>query len=233
MIKEEKNNNQDEVDLRELYAELKINARLISGVTIIFVLFAIIYNFIVVQPVYQYNAFLRIPDNVSVTQINTCAEVLKNNISIEKGLVDVRRLQESFLLVCTFEDSSVEGVLNASNVVMPVIAEKANKIIYEGERQRFYNEVAKYIQEDIAMIRRTTNSDHYTVDEVNGKFQYITNRLEKMEKDYIFPETEIIQSRNIPNAPIRPNKKRTIGVSFVVGVLLSCGYVIGKYLFHR
>lgn len=41
-MKEDNTNDKDEVDLRELYAELKKNLRLISMVTIVFILSAIV-----------------------------------------------------------------------------------------------------------------------------------------------------------------------------------------------
>lgn len=51
-MKEDNTNDKDEVDLRELYAELKKNLRLISMVTIVFILSAIVYNFIILKPIY-------------------------------------------------------------------------------------------------------------------------------------------------------------------------------------
>ena len=57
-MKEDNTNDKDEVDLRELYAELKKNLRLISMVTIVFILSAIVYNFIILKPIYRHNMFL-------------------------------------------------------------------------------------------------------------------------------------------------------------------------------
>lgn len=232
-MKEDNTNDKDEVDLRELYAELKKNLRLISMVTIVFILSAIVYNFIILKPIYRHNMFLRLPDNVSVTQINTYVEILKNNIKPEGGLIDVRRLQDSSLIVCIFEAGSVDEVLKESNAVLPGMAEKINKIMYETDRQRFHNEVVKDIQEDIAMVRAIAIDIDSNFDEINNKLKYITNKLEFTEENYIFPKVEIIQSRDIPHTPIQPNKKRNIGISFLFGALLSCSYVIGRYLFSN
>lgn len=233
MLKEDSYQNKDEVDLRELYAELKKNIRLISVVTIIFILGTIVYNFIILKPIYQYNMFLRIPDNVSVSQINTYAEILKNNIKPGGGLIDVRRLQDSSLIVCTFEAGSVDEILKESNAVLPEMVEKINKIIYETDKQRFYNEVVKDVQEDIARVRNLAIGNTSNFDEINNRLKYIANKLEIAEENYIFPKVEIIQSRDIPQTPIQPNKKRNIGVSVLLGILLSCSYVIGRYLFSK
>lgn len=233
MIKENNCHNKDEVDLRELYAELKKNVRLISLITLLFILSAIIYNFIILKPIYQYSMFLRLPDNVIVSQINTYVEILKNDIKPGGILIDVRRLQESSLLVCTFEAGSVDEVLKESNAVLPGMAEKINKIIYETDRQRFHNEVVKDIQEDIAMIRDKVIDTNSNFDEINKRLKYITNKLELTEENYIFPKVEIIKGRDISHTPIQPNKKKNIGISFLLGILLSCSYVIGRYLFSN
>ena len=161
-------------------------------VTIVFILSAIVYNFIILKPIYRHNMFLRLPDNVSVTQINTYVEILKNNIKPEGGLIDVRRLQDSSLIVCIFEAGSVDEVLKESNAVLPGMAEKINKIMYETDRQRFHNEVVKDIQEDIAMVRAIAIDIDSNFDEINNKLKYITNKLEFTEENYIFPKVEII-----------------------------------------
>ena len=113
------------------------------------------------------------------------------------------------------------------------MAEKINKIMYETDRKRFHNEVVKDIQEDIAMVRAIAIDIDSNFDEINNKLKYITNKLEFTEENYIFPKVEIIQSRDIPHTPIQPNKKRNIGISFLFGALLSCSYVIGRYLFSN
>ena len=74
----QKHNDEIEIDLRELWQELKKNFLLIAGVTATFVVAAAVYSFMVLKPSYQCTSLVRIPNNVGGTQLNTCIEILKS-----------------------------------------------------------------------------------------------------------------------------------------------------------
>ena len=73
-------NDEIEIDLRELWQELKKNIMLIAGVTTAFVVAAAVYSFVIAKPVYEYNAMIRIPNGVSGAQINNFVEIFKDDI---------------------------------------------------------------------------------------------------------------------------------------------------------
>ena len=49
-----------EIDLVELFGELKRNVKLIVGTTLAFIVAAAIYCFMIAKPVYEYTAFARL-----------------------------------------------------------------------------------------------------------------------------------------------------------------------------
>ena len=74
-------NDEIEIDLAELFGELKKNWKLIVSTTVAFATAAAVYSFCISKPVYQYNAMIRIPANIGNHgyTINTCLELLKND----------------------------------------------------------------------------------------------------------------------------------------------------------
>ena len=75
------NNAEIEIDLVELFGELKKNIKFIGGVTLLFIIVASLYSFCIAKPVYRYNAVIRIPANIINHEftVNTCLELLKND----------------------------------------------------------------------------------------------------------------------------------------------------------
>ena len=100
-------NDEIEIDLRELWQELKKNIVFIAGVTTAFVVAAAVYSFVVAKPVYEYNAMIRIPNGVSGAQINNFVEIFKDDIKPDEELnSSAKCFDANFFVVavnCNFE----------------------------------------------------------------------------------------------------------------------------------
>ena len=94
------NNDEIEIDLAELFGELKKNWKLIVSTTVAFATAAAVYSFCIAKPVYQYNAMIRIPANIVNQEyaINTCLALLKAD-----GIASVKNKGRTSLLNLSFD----------------------------------------------------------------------------------------------------------------------------------
>ena len=81
-------NDEIEIDLVELFGELKRNVKLIAGTTLAFIVAAAIYCFMIAKPVYEYTALISFPSNVGGSQINGFMETIKDDIKPATQLMD-------------------------------------------------------------------------------------------------------------------------------------------------
>lgn len=202
------NNDEIEIDLRELWQELKKNFSLIAGVTVTFVVAAAVYSFMIAKPVYQYGAMIRIPANVgnNTVVVNTCQEILKND-----GVASISLIKNTHLIKLNFLAGSPEAAQVAGEKYLPVAATKVNKIVEE------FNSVR--VDSDIIKSLNVVALDVATVDVVN-----------KQNKKF---EAEVIKQDKASSTPVSPNKKKNIALAFVAGMFLSCGFVVTRYIFNK
>lgn len=120
------NNDEIEIDLVELFAELKKNWKLIVGTTVAFAAAAAIYSFCIAKPVYQYNAMIRIPANIinHGYAVNTSLEILKND-----GVSNVTNIRNTSLLKLSFSGFSPEEAKILADKYLPKAEKRVNEII--------------------------------------------------------------------------------------------------------
>ncbi len=227
------NNDEIEIDLRELWHELKKNFLLIAGVTATFVAAAAVYSFMVIKPSYQCTSLVRIPTNVGGTQLNTCIEILKSEASKPASLSSLALVKGTYALKFTFAGANAEAIEKDREDYLPKAVEKINTLLYEADKQRLANEIVRTIKGDIANINRKVEEENISNEEINKKLDYLLNKIEKRELNYIFPEAELIAEANSAVNTIMPNKKKNIVLALVAGMFLSCGFVVTRYIFNK
>ena len=196
-------NDEIEIDLRELWHELKKNLRLITGVTTAFVVAVAVYSFYIVKPVYQYSALIRIPANIGNNSmiINTCQEVLKND-----GVASINLIKGTHIVKLNFMAGTPVEAKNKGESYLPIAANKVNKIVDEFNSIRIESDIIKTL--DVGAIQAFNTQ--------NKRF-----------------EAEVIKKEDVSNVPVSPNKKKNIILGFIAGLFLSCGFVITKYIFNK
>ena len=231
----QKQNEEIEIDLCELWDELKKNFRFIGGVTIAFVLVAAIYSFMIAKPVYEYVAFIRLPQGGSWNQANNFAEVMKSDVKPDKELKDpknklvkVELLKNTDVIKVVCEGQSEEKARSVGDEYIKRAINRINKVIVEQEKQKFSQEVITLITGNIDYIVRnlhqSTNSD------VEVKLNHLIEQIETKEKNKLFIPADVAKEAEVAKNPIRPRKVQNIAIALVVGVFLSCGYVTTRYL---
>ena len=226
-------NDEIEIDLVELYGELKKNANLIIGTTVAFIVAAAIYCFMIAKPVYQHDVLFRIPANVNNVQINTCNEVLKSQIGVAKGLSGVAVLKNSSIVKLSFSGGTPEQVELDMNSSIPRLEQQVNKAFIEEDRRRFSNDIAKSINNEVSFIGKRLLNNDVTNSEAKEYLKKITQKVELLEQNYLFPQVEVIKKDKVSAVPVSPNKKRNIAIAAVLGLFLSCGYVTARFLIKK
>lgn len=124
------NNDEIEIDLVELFAELKKKCRLIAGTTVAFAAAAAIYSFCIAKPVYQYDVLIRIPaiGKNHMYVINTCIEILKNDV-----VATVSNPRGTSLLKLSFSANSPNMAKQNADQYIPLAVKKVNTIIQDSD----------------------------------------------------------------------------------------------------
>ncbi len=234
------NNDEIEIDLRELWQELKKNFLLIAGVTASFVAAAAMYSFMIAKPVYEYNAMIRIPNGVSGAQINGFVEIFKDDIKPvaelkdpNNKLVTATLLKGTSVIKLTFEGESQAKARSFGEAYTKTAIEKINDVIMAQEKQRFSKEVVSMIRSDVSYISSRLRESNFNVQDASNKLDYLLERIETKEKNKMFIPAELAKEANNPEKPVRPKKAKNVALALVAGMFFSCGFVVTRYIFNK
>ena len=233
-------NDEIEIDLVELFGELKRNVKLIAGTTLAFIVAAAIYCFMIAKPVYEYTALISFPSNVGGSQINGFMETIKDDIKPAAQLkdknnkiVDAKVLKGAPIIKVTFEGESVEKVKQFGDAYMKMAFARINKVIVDKEQQKYDREVVELIKKDTEYIASKINESNYTAGDADKKLDFLIKKIEETEKNKLFLKAELAKEENIPEKPVRPKKAQNIAIAAVLGLFLSCGYVTARFLIKK
>ena len=233
-------NDEIEIDLVELFGELKRNVKLIAGTTLAFIVAAAICCFMIAKPVYEYTALISFPSNVGGSQINGFMETIKDDIKPAAQLkdknnkiVDAKVLKGAPIIKVTFEGESVEKVKQFGDAYMKMAFARINKVIVDKEQQKYDREVVELIKKDTEYIASKINESNYTAGDADKKLDFLIKKIEQKDKNKLFLKAELAKEENIPEKPVRPKKAQNIAIAAVLGLFLSCGYVTARFLIKK
>ena len=233
-------NDEIEIDLVELFGELKRNVKLIVGTTLAFIVAAAIYCFMIAKPVYEYTALISFPSNVGGSQINGFMETIKDDIKPAAQLkdknnkiVDAKVLKGAPIIKVTFEGESVEKVKQFGDAYMKKALERINRDLVDKEQQKYDKEVVELIKKDIDYIANRINESSFTASDANKKLEYLIKKIEEKEQNKLFLKAGLAKEGIAPEKPVRPKKAQNIAIAAVLGLFLSCGYVTARFLIKK
>ena len=233
-------NDEIEIDLVELFGELKRNVKLIAGTTLAFIVAAAIYCFMIAKPVYEYTALISFPSNVGGSQINGFMETIKDDIKPAAQLkdknnkiVDAKVLKGAPIIKVTFEGESVEKVKQFGDAYMKKSLERINRDLVDKEQQKYDKEVVELIKKDIDYIANRINESSFTASDANKKLEYLIKKIEEKEQNKLFLKAGLAKEGIAPEKPVRPKKAQNIAIAAVLGLFLSCGYVTARFLIKK
>lgn len=214
-----------EIDLLDLWNALKKNAKVITGVTACFGAAAAIYSYSVLKPVYSYEVMIRIPSHVSDKQINTCLEVLR-----VQGVNSVSTVKGTSLLKVSATEATPQDAVTIVNEALPKVTNVIDHIIAENDRRNFKRGIVDEIKNNIVAISNSSVNNTFTVEEANRKLQALMDKVERSEAEYLSNNVEIVKAVNEKAIEVAPNRRKNIILAFILGLFLSCGYYISRFL---
>lgn len=220
------NNDVIEVDLRDIWRELVQAKKLIIGATVGMAAAAAIYSFAIAKPVYQYDTMIELPADANGTQINTSVELLKSD-----G-VNAVNVKNTALLKLTFEGNDPVKIKADADSYTDKATERLNKNLLEVQQQRFQREVIENIQRDISYITTRVNENSFAKEDAAQSLAFLKSKIETKEANKVFLKAKALDKKEAPTIPASPKKAKNIGVAAVLGLLFSCMYVIGKFLWR-
>lgn len=233
-------NDEIEIDLVELFGELKRNVKLIAGTTLAFIVAAAIYCFMIAKPVYEYTALISFPSNVGGSQINGFMETIKDDIKPAAQLkdknnkiVDAKVLKGAPIIKVTCEGESVEKVKQFGDAYMKKSLERINRDLVDKEQQKYDKEVVELIKKDIDYIANRINESSFTANDADKKLEYLIKKIEEKEQNKLFLKAGLAKEGIAPEKPVRPKKAQNIAIAAVLGLFLSCGYVTARFLIKK
>lgn len=233
-------NDEIEIDLVELFGELKRNVKLIAGTTLAFIVAAAIYCFMIAKPVYEYTALISFPSNVGGSQINGFMETIKDDIKpatqlMDKNnkIVDAKVLKGAPITKVTCEGESVEKVKQFGDAYMKKSLERINRDLVDKEQQKYDKEVVELIKKDIDYIANRINESSFTANDADKKLEYLIKKIEEKEQNKLFLKAGLAKEGIAPEKPVRPKKAQNIAIAAVLGLFLSCGYVTARFLIKK
>lgn len=225
-------NEEIEIDLRELYYELKNNLRFIVMLTAAFVIAAAVYTFAIAKPVYQYTGIIRLPINQGGWQVNTCKELLKNDIGKGNSLSSVILLQNSYILQLVFNGNDASAVKENAEKYLDTAVKTVNKLLVGQQKANFEHEIVNMIRGDIAAIATKTSESAFTAADANERLKLLMDRVDEKVSSKIFTEAELVGDGTAEAVQVEPRAGRNLGLALVAGLFLSCGWVTAKYVWR-
>lgn len=227
----DENKNQDsevvEVDLRDIWQELVKAKKLIIGATVGLAAVVAIYSFAIAKPMYQYETVIELPADANGTQINTSVELLKGD-----G-INASNVKNTALLKLTFEGGDPAALKAEADAYTDKATEKLNQNLLEVQQQRFQREVIENIQRDISYISTRVNESSFAKDDAAQSLAYLKSKIEAKEANKLFLKAKALDKKEAPTTPAAPKKVKNIGVAAVLGLVFSCGFVVGRFLWNQ
>ena len=192
--------NIEEIDLREIFAVLKRQRKLLIILPIIAMLTSAIYSYLVLQPVYQAQTTvivnMKIPGSDSVVTDSNTIRLSRELVPTYKELATSRHISEKVRETIMKETGASQ--ISSSASVQTVGNTELMQITVQDKNPEmatlYANVLAQVFAEEIPNMMNIDN-------------------------------VKIIDEALVPTVPVKPNKKRNIMIAGVIGLMVAVGLV--------
>ena len=229
MEETEKKQDEVEISLVELVEELKRCWRAVVAVAVVCGAAAAVYTYATLAPIYYvYDARLQLPLNTGAWQVNTCIEILKNDLGSVPGFVSVWQAKKSSVLILSFRGLKDSELKVQAEEYLPKAKAKVDDFLLGQQWVDFERSTLKEIQRDMADL--ATSGESKVVTRLADLQAIVAT---KSARTNLFPPSRII----MPHTPRRIEPSFNLGSNVMVaglgGLLLGCGYFIVCYLYKK
>lgn len=232
--------NEDKINLKDLYTFLKVNKKFLLKITILFMMFTSIYNFFIAESVYGYETLIRFPKSVNAAQVNSFLAIFKDDIKPEEWLnddknriTDVIILERSAVIKFYFEGESPEKVKKFGDIYTKKALGKINKIIVEDEKVKFNKEELNMIKNDLTYISSKLHESFFSTTDAIERLNYLYEKIKLKSENEMFMKAELVKDGYLPPKALSPNVVKNIVGMTILGFLLACIYKTLFFIFQQ
>ena len=238
-----------EIDLIELFREIKRQWPLIIIVTLLFTVVAYVYKFVYLPPVYTYTRMVKCPARTAFgwtipdQELLSYVAIFRTDMG-NKGLwkdgtkgrltgADLVREKNisTKLIQFQFSGTDPEYIKTASQQYMESVAQRLNNFFAEVTENEFRHRYYRTATDELSFNNALLGTSNATPGG-NANYQaLLKERLEALEKDKTFLEAKIIDNANIEPAKI--NNRPFVNKCAASGLFLSLAWIIGRYIWRQ
>lgn len=191
---------QEEVtlDLREFFWILKKRVKLIVSITLLSTIIAGVISFFVLSPVYQ--------SKVSVV-IGKTGDGKQNENYQYNEVMMYQKLVKTYAEIAKLQSVAEDTIEKANLNITPTQLKDIVKVTPQADTQIL----------DITVEHKNPNKAKVIADIFTEEF------IKKSTKAIQGGEVEILDPAQVPEKPIKPNKKLNIAIAFFLGLMVSIG----------
>lgn len=213
--------SKSEIDVSGMLKFLLESWKIIIGVTIAFMVIAVMYNFIILRPTFTREIGISIPAEVDDRNLNNIVLILEGEQG-EHSLTSVKSIKGSTVVKLYFGNNDKEILKKDSDEYKTVAIRNVNNYIINLERYKQDKKNIDEIKDIIKFITLSTTNEG----DVNTKLASISQKLnDKM----LIGQASIFSESKISEQPLRSKKINNVAAWTLFGFIAINAILIGKY----
>lgn len=235
-----------EIDLIELLREIKKQLPLVILTTLLFAAAAYAYKFVYLPPTYTYTRLVKyptrtaygwqIPDQEILSYVVIFRTDMGNAALWKEGgkgrltAVDFVREKNvaTKLIQFQFSGTDPEYIKQVSRKYLESVVQRLNDSFAEANEDEFNHRFYRTANDELRYNNALLGASSASSEGVANYQALLKERLEALEKDKIFLKAKIIEAPNLQ--PSRVSNRRFVMVVGFLGLFLSLGYIVCRYI---
>lgn len=238
-----------EIDLIELLREIKKQLPLVVFTTLLFAVAAYAYKFVYLPPSYTYTRLVKCPTRTAYYWYIPDQEILshvvifradKENTALWKEstkgcLTDVDFVREknvaTKLIQFQFTGTDPEYIKAVSQQYLATVVQRLNDTFAEASEDEFKHRYYRTVNDEMRFSNALLGAGNASPEGLANYQALIKERIDALEKDKSFLKAKIIEAPNLE--PARVNNWRFVIVGTLLGLFLSLGYFVCRYIWRQ
>lgn len=210
-----------DIDLKDFILFFIENKNKMLLITILVMLLGLFYNIFILKPVYEYTAFIKIPNEISVKSTVNSVSDLKKDIGKYEGLREIVYSRRNKTLKIILQHKNYEKLNILGNLYVENALSQINNILH---RENKYEDRLKHIENELNDIR-------LLIDNGNPDTEVILEHLRSVETNTLtYSKAELLNKDGVFCIEMESKLSRNMIITFFIGILCSIAFVFGKYL---
>lgn len=234
-------NADGDIVIEKLFVELKKNKGTVFLAIIVCLVLA--FGFIYYKstyPVYQYNSYIRYPNCLGSTDINSIVYKY-NTLSKEKGIINPINLQKGTYII----NVSLKGreiikpknnpevkLIDLGDKLTKDVVEEINNVAVKKKKEDYKKNVIKYLNLNMdSLAKKAAIESSFTQFDAARALVYLKNEVELKKADVLFEEAKMLQ--NEKKIALDPKTEKMKLLSPILAVIAGFAFATFRIIFKN